>query len=449
VFLQQSSASAQSGVSLIEMTPGGTRQREIALCGAHSCAPSPPQWSPDGTAIVYATGYAETAQIHLVDTATAAVIGVPAGGNPDCIGAVEPYWSPDARQISFIGGPRRTSNLCVVPRAGGTPQVLIRHLAGYELTSGSGFSWLPAGAIDMSAATPSATATSSPEQIPPPPGTIVFASSNGSPQEEDGLEIWSMRSDGSEPRRLTSGLSATSPSISPDGSAIAFIRAGNVWVMHPDGSGAHQVSNLGGDAGDPVWSPDGSLLAFRLSQGRDHAPDGIYVMRAGGSNPHLVVAGNTFGQTWSPDGREIIYSAEAHAGSGLHLNAVDPTTEVVHRFLDLPGDQDAPVFSPDGAHLAFAWTTTAGSGLYLVNADGSNLRRVVGAPFTAGDRGLGITWSPDGGWLAFEGIEDSHGPQIYAIRSDGTGLQRLSNQRGFIPGTSIYGVTGTPSWGAK
>ncbi len=120
---------------------------------------------------------------------------------------------------------------------------------------------------------------------------------------------------------------------------------------------------------------------------------------------------------------------------------------MVRPFDDLPGDQDAPTWSPDGSSLAFAWSSVGGSGLYLVDADGSNLRRVVGAPFTAGDSGLGITWSPDGTWLSFEGLDDRSGPQIYAIRSDGTGIQRLTDQHGFISGTSIYAITGDPSWG--
>ena len=449
-FLHEQTGGLQSSgaISLIQMAPDGSNRRESLLCGTGgTCAPSAPRWSPDGASILFGTGYDQTAQIHLLDPATGAVMQVQAQANPDCLAPTLPSWSPDGQQIAFIGGSGRAANLCVLGRQGGTPQVLIRHLSGYDLMYGSGFTWLPAGAIDMSSSTPSMTSAPKPGGTPLPLGTIVFASSNGSNQEDGGVEIWSMASDGSRVQRLTAGAAATSPSISPDGTKIAFVRSGDVWGMDVDGSGAHQLSDVGGYAGSPVWSADGTQIAFRLSRGRNKAPDGIYVMGANGSDPHLLVRGNTFAQTWQPDGRSITYSAQTPSGGGLHLRTVDLATGLVHPFLDLPGDQDNPVWSPDGSTLAFAWTTAAGSGLYLVNADGSNLRREVGAPFSAGDSGLGIGWSPDGKWLTFEGIDDQHGPQIYAIRADGTGLRRLSNQRGFIAGTSIHGITGNPSWG--
>ena len=68
------------------------------------------------------------------------------------------------------------------------------------------------------------------------------------------------------PRRLTRGRSDTSPAWSPDGSAIAFLRAedgpAQVWLLPADGGEPEQLTKLRLGAGAPVWSPDGSQIAF-------------------------------------------------------------------------------------------------------------------------------------------------------------------------------------------
>ncbi len=53
-------------------------------------------------------------------------------------------------------------------------------------------------------------------------------------------------------------------SWSPDGSRLAFMRDGRIWVAAADGSSARPVSS-GGPAGwdvSPVWRPDGRQIAF-------------------------------------------------------------------------------------------------------------------------------------------------------------------------------------------
>jgi Tol biopolymer transport system component len=451
-FLHQATGASGAGgtTSLTLMSlEGNSIRREIAPCpDGSSCQPSAPEWSPDGTSILFDNGYGETARILLLDPVSGQVREVAATGTPGCVGPVGPFWSPDGKQIAFIGGPGRAANLCVVPQVGGVPQILIPHLAGYWLSSGTGFTWLPAGAIDLSSATPFGSTTGTPKGGGPPEGTIFFTSSNGSNQEEDGVEIWSMAADGSRARPLTSDqVAEASPSISPAGSQIVFVRSGQIWAIGVDGSDAHALTNLTGNVGSPAWSPDGRQIAFSLSSGNAQRPDGLYVMGADGSDPHLIAPGSVFSLAWRPGASEITFTLATSDG-GLHLRNVDLTTGTVKPFLDLPGDQEAPAWSPDGSTLAFAWSSIAGgTGMYLADADGSNLRRVVGAPFNAGDSGLGIAWSPDGTWLSFEGIDARFGPQIYAIRSDGTDLQRLTDQPGFITGTSIYAMTGNPSWG--
>ena len=72
------------------------------------------------------------------------------------------------------------------------------------------------------------------------------------------LEIYVMRTDGTEVTRLTNNtLRDGTPTWSPDGSKIAFHRlvnsSQNVYVMNPDGSGQIQITFTPGLDGFPSW----------------------------------------------------------------------------------------------------------------------------------------------------------------------------------------------------
>jgi TolB protein len=63
-----------------------------------------------------------------------------------------------------------------------------------------------------------------------------------------------------------------------------------------------------------------------------------------------------------------------------------------------------------------------GLGLFLANADGTDAHPVPGTK----DVDYDATWSPDGGWLAFTS-ERNGSADLYRIRPDGTGLERLTD----------------------
>jgi hypothetical protein len=80
-------------------------------------------------------------------------------------------------------------------------------------------------------------------------------------------EIWVMRTDGSEARRLTEG---TQPAWTPDAAALYFVRDGQIWrVLATGGEPVPVPGTVGGV--DPAVSPDGTELAFaRRAQGEPH-----------------------------------------------------------------------------------------------------------------------------------------------------------------------------------
>jgi Tol biopolymer transport system component len=95
---------------------------------------------------------------------------------------------------------------------------------------------------------------------------VFFAGSPG------GQDIWTIKSDGSDEHRLMKTaypMVEIWPVWSPDGSRIAFVRldlsasSGTVVVMQADGSDAHSISAPSAD-GPVEWSPDGTRVLARI-----------------------------------------------------------------------------------------------------------------------------------------------------------------------------------------
>src|SRR5262249_24926848 len=68
----------------------------------------------------------------------------------------------------------------------------------------------------------------------------------------------------------------------------------------------------------------------------------------------------------------------------------------LRRVTNLPGGQDWGSWSPDGKEIVFSWMTPFGQALYLIDPDGTHLRRLS----TAAVGSLDSAWSPDSRYLA-------------------------------------------------
>ncbi len=118
------------------------------------------------------------------------------------------------------------------------------------------------------------------------------------------VQMWSIPFSGGEPILLGEGLN---PTISPNSDYVAFSWKDQIWKVKIDGTEKPQkLFNLRGRNRSPVWSPDGSKIAF-VSHRNDHSYIGIYTDK----NSSIIWIDPSYDRDsyprWSPDGKKIVF----------------------------------------------------------------------------------------------------------------------------------------------
>ena len=223
------------------------------------------------------------------------------------------------------------------------------------------------------------------------------------------------------------------PVWSPDGSHLAFIRfaedgSSRIHVMNADGTGDRLLTDRAGAMEiSPTWSPDGRQIAFATVTGNGGAATDseLFLVGAEGGAPRQLThdpLGKPNDPVWSPDGSLIAFDV-GDPTPALHV--IDPVTGNQHQ-LSEPDSKlriNWPLlWAPDGSALAFAASGHDGQqDAYTVDRAGGHLVDL------SGDRGTegAPAWSPDGSQLAFWSDRDGGG-DIYTIGRMGGAVRRLT-----------------------
>ena len=222
-----------------------------------------------------------------------------------------------------------------------------------------------------------------------------------------------------------------SPQLSPDGSLIVFGHDSSVHSIDSDGSRLRLLSENRPDdslhlAFSPSISPNGSRIAYAayahstgLPWNRDYQWEIVTAVLDGSDIRRLTKTRNrkivNLHPVWSPDGTRIAFVSnrvdpepageEAPIGKFAIFTMAPDGSDVRNIAPSIRTRISSPVWSPDGRSLAFvAFEPDSESGahegiLYTVGADGSGLTRVgetMGRP----------AWSPGGSRVAFVRTDD-------------------------------------------
>ncbi len=147
---------------------------------------------------------------------------------------------------------------------------------------------------------------------------------------------------------------------------IAFGYAGDLWVVGREGGEARRLTSGTGLEFNPLFSPDGSQIAFT---GEYDGNTDVYVIPTAGGEPRRLTyhPGVDVALGWSPDGKRILFSSGRTSYSRFNkLFTLDPTSDAFPTELPLPmGEEGA--FSPDGTKLAYVpfWNRRAVPNAYI------------------------------------------------------------------------------------
>jgi Tol biopolymer transport system component len=249
-------------------------------------------------------------------------------------------------------------------------------------------------------------------------GRIVFASTP-TPIPKAKSEIYTMRADGSDARRLTNNATRDyGPTFSPDGKRIAFSseRDGNreIYLMNADGTDQHRLTHNRAVDGQPAFSPDGKRIAF-ASDRTGHSE--IYVMNADGTDQHrLTHLPWADDPTFFPNGKKIAFVRADRVLHDIFTMRADGTH---FRRLTHHSSLSTPDVSPNGERIV-AWRGRGQARIEGMRADGTHLHD-LGTP------GFTPVFSPSGKKIAFErAVKGRRASRIFVMRADGSHRHALT-----------------------
>jgi len=321
-----------------------------------------------------------------------------------------PAWSPDGRHIAFLRESNGSIEILMIPALGGTERRLGQTMGGSELYNT--LAWSPDG--ESLAFTDHAANE--------PPGVYLLSVGTG------------------EKRRLTTPpreySGDSTPRFSPDGKSVAFIRSRSFAI-----NDIYVVPVASGMAGGPPrqvsfsqtfmfgidWTPDGRNIVFSAVRSAGSA---LWSIPAAGGKPELLAGVGENGQlpSVSRQGNRLVYQRSVDDPNIWRMpgpSSIERKSQPEKWIASTEADQE-PQFSPDGKKIIFA---SARSGNYELWVCDSNGREPAQITSFNGPPAGSPRWSPDGHWIAFDAPKAGKS-DIFVISADG-GAPRL-----LTPGTA-------------
>jgi len=186
------------------------------------------------------------------------------------------------------------------------------------------------------------------------------------------------------------------PALSPDGKRIAVRRRdpqdanSDVWIIDPERGTTSRFTFDPTSDGSPFWSSDGSQIAFYSARNGG----GLWVKSASGlgtEEPLLKEPTVNSGDSWSPDGKALVYSTTEQK-SGFDIWELPLTGDRKPKVLiQTPFNEGRAQISPDGRYMAYESSESGHPEVYVVTFQGPAGRWQVST-----NSGTEPHWSHDG-----------------------------------------------------
>ena len=213
-------------------------------------------------------------------------------------------------------------------------------------------------------------------------------------------------------RRLPPPFGLAAPGV------VAFVADGDLWTANPDGSDRVRLTTDPRIDGFPVFSRDGTRIAFKRLPVENARPDwedwgDVVVADVDGSHP-IVLDPDVHSpspMSWSGDGRFLVYSRTVDGLDQVFIAATDGSM----RRQVTSGGQDnwGPTLSPDGRTIAFVKSNT---GIFVIQTDGTGERQIAPGPIEQFEF---AEWSPDGSTLLYSARAGGDSPDVWSVGLDG------------------------------
>jgi Tol biopolymer transport system component/DNA-binding winged helix-turn-helix (wHTH) protein len=288
-----------------------------------------------------------------------------------------------------------------------------------------------------------------------PDGTHLLVTSAESSTEPE--SIWEISLMGGTPRKLIA--QGSWPSISPDGSAIAYLASATqfkdvalnkeIWLARSDGEQPRRLVGGGDDVfGAPVWSPDGKHLAFmrgKFMSGMPFIRCQLETLNVATGESHILlsIAGQRPTVAWAPDGRLIYSRGEAvpnQNDSNLWALRVDRDGRALgspFRLTHGTGEASALSITSDGERLAF-FRQAVEPDVYVADLEANGTKLSALRRLTLDERAdFPYSWTPDNKAVIFtsdrngafnvfrQGVPDGE-PEVLIRSQEDVSVPRLS-----------------------